>query len=321
MHALVWVSLLALAASDGEGVFRRKVLTSDRVALALYRYVPPGGGRAHPPVLLVPELGFGREAFDLRGRGLAPYLVSQGREVYVLEPRGHGKSSAPPGWRLAEIVERDLPAALEVISRACVGRVDVVAHGFGGTLVLAAAAKELAGKMGRIVALSTPAEPELPNRHTAAVLRAGGKLSALATDPEGAAVFHMLYTRGGQLDAAVVTELRATGLSDLSGAAARDLLRWMEKGDLPLADGSTMKQRLAALDRPTLLFLPLLDNFAHPEFASPLRELAKGPVQVRVLSRLELFREDYTHLSMLHGQDAPKDVFAPALKFLNEKTK
>ncbi|MHB8877272.1 MAG: hypothetical protein ACYC8T_26535, partial [Myxococcaceae bacterium] len=71
------------AEDTAPGFFRRKVVSRDGVALALYRYVPAGGGVTRPPVLLVPELGLGRESFDLAGEGLARFLVAHGREVYV----------------------------------------------------------------------------------------------------------------------------------------------------------------------------------------------------------------------------------------------
>jgi hypothetical protein len=60
------------------------------------------------------------------------------------------------------------------------------------------------------------------------------------------------------------------------------------------------------------------DNFAHPEFGAPLRELAPAPVRMELLTRVNLLSEDYTHLSLLHGAGAPAEIFGPLLRFLDE---
>src|SRR5512140_134438 len=155
--------LLALAAAAGSApaqkarVFRNAIRTSDGTPVYLYRYVPPdGGGLGARPVLLVPELGFSRAAFDARDAGLARFLQRRGRDTFVLEPRGHGQSGAPEGWHLADLVAQDLPAALAEIQKLRDGPVDLVGYGWGGTLALAATPRELAGRVGRVVALSTP---------------------------------------------------------------------------------------------------------------------------------------------------------------------
>lgn len=311
MRILVAIWLLASAAAFGQPkVLRRKVLTADGITLALTRLQPEASrGR---PVLIVPELGFGGELYE---NSLAAFLASKGRDVFVLEPRGHGRSSKPRAWRLSQLIEVDLPAAVSAIEKSNEQAIDLVVHGYGGTLVLAACSKELSGKIGRVVALSTPVEAELPNEATRQLLSSGGGLTRL-----GANTWEMLFARGAKIERSRLERIRTEDLSDLGEAAAGDLLAWMRSGDLALADGSSLKSRLAAYERPTLLVLPLQDNFAHPEFASPLREISKAPVTVRVLSRAELHAEDYSHLSVLLGSEAATDVFAPALSFLDEGT-
>lgn len=311
-------STLAFAAPK-ERVFRRRVRACDGASLALSRYVPVGGGGGRAPVLVIPDLGMGREAFDLRSRGLAPFFQSEGREVFVAELRGQTRWPAPPRWRLKELVACDLPPVARAIAAVRPGPIDLVVHGFSGALVLAAVPKELEGKVRRVVAISPAVAPEVPNRFVESLLRSGGRLSTFGTDPEGARVFELLFARGGAFGAGVLSELRDTGMRDLGRAAAADLLAWMKTGDLTLADGTTVQGRIARYDRPTLLLLPLRDNFSHPEFASPLRERSRALVSVRVLSRLEYLTEDYSHVSVLHGVGAIAEVFRPALRFLDEE--
>jgi pimeloyl-ACP methyl ester carboxylesterase len=296
-------------------VARRKVRSGDGAALALYRYAPDGGGGGRPAVLLVPDLGFGREVFDLQGEGLAPFLRRHERDTYVVELRGQGSAEAPAAWSLSEWATLDLPAAVDAVRQAHPGGpIDLVVHGYGGALAIAAASRELEGKVRRVIALSPAVAPEVPNEVVRRLLATPGTLSRAV--PERA--FEMLFTRDGNLSGWQRGLLEKNGPRDLGQSAAKDLLRWMEAGDLTFPDGTTVRGRIAAYDRPTLVVLPMIDNYAHAEFAEPLRALApKAKVQLRSLSRLYLEAEDYTHLSMLHGRGAARDIFLPALGFLD----
>lgn len=299
------------------GVFRRKLVAPDGVALALYRYVPEAAASAAPPVLLVPDLGMTHEIYDLGGQGLAPYLRARGREVFVLEFRGHGASQAPEGWGLDDVGSKDLVAAVDVIRKERPGSVvDAVVLGWGGALFLGAAATDLAGKVGRIVALSTPVHPSVPNPTARKVLRAGGRFRTLGGTFAGGRELDLLFTLGGQFHAGRVGALREA-LVDLGERPSRELLSWFEAGDLVHKDGTTLRGRLAGLRGPVLVVLPLGDNWAHPEFASVLqKEAPHAEVSFRLLSRVERCEEDYTHLSMVQGKEADRDVFDPALAFL-----
>jgi pimeloyl-ACP methyl ester carboxylesterase len=296
-------------------VARRKVRSGDGASLALYRYAPEGGGGWRPAVLLVPDLGFGRESFDLQGEGLAPFLRRHGRDTYVVELRGQGNADAPAAWSLYEWAAVDLPAAVDAVQQAHPGGpVDLVVHGYGGALAIAAASRELQGKVRRVLAFSPAVAPEVPNEVVRKLLAAPGTLSRAVPERD----FELLFTRDGNLSGWQRGMLEKNGPHDLGPSAAKDLLRWMESGDLSFPDGTTVRGRIAGYDRPTLVILPMLDNYAHAEFAEPLRALApKAKVTLRSLSRLYLEAEDYTHLSMLHGRGAAQDVFLPALAFLD----
>ena len=301
---------LALAAGAGD-VFRNALRTSDGTPVYLYRYVPADGGTGARPVLLVPELGFSRAAFDARDAGLARFLQRRGRDAFVLEPRGHGQSSAPEGWHLADIVARDLPAAVQEIQKLRGGPVDLVGYGYGGTLALAATALELKGQVGRVVALSTPVAAELPNEATRSMLQRAAGFG------DDAGAFELLFARGGLFSPGVLSKVRDETRS-LGPTASRELLGWMETGELALP-GEPLTSRLGRYDLPTFLVMALADNFAHPEFASPLRDLAPSRVRVKLLSKLYMLREDYAHVSLVQGTGAPGDVFAPALEFLDAR--
>jgi len=312
--ALLVVAATAARAEDLK-VSRRKVVSRDGAALALYRYAPESGGGGRPAVLLVPDLGFGRETYDLAGEGLAPFLQRHGRDTYVAELRGQGNADAPAAWSLSEWTTLDLPAVVEAVQKAHPGGpVDLVVHGYGGALAVAAAPKELAGKIRRVIAFSPAAAPEVPNEIARKLLSTPGTLARAVPERQ----FELLFARDASIHGDTRALLEKEAPRDLGPAAAKDLLGWMEKGDLPLGDGSTVKDRIGAYDRTTLVILPLLDNWAHAEFAEPLRAMApRARVKLRTLSKLYLEADDYSHLGMLVGRGAVKDAFVPALAFLD----
>lgn len=303
--------LAALLAQGGEGcVARRAVRAADGTALALYRYAPTCGAPSLRRVLLVPDLGHGGQVYG----GLAAVLVRRGWTVYVAELRSQG-AARRPGFHLADLARLDVPAIAAALQADGAAPFDLVAQGWEGSLALAAAATELRGAVGRVVALSTPVEADVPSRLLEAALRAGGRLSALGTDPEAARIF-ALIAGGGRTPPEDLARLRASAYSDLGWTASAELLEWMQQGDLPLGDGTTVRGRLAALDRPTLLLLPLADGFAPSELAAPLREYVAGPVALRAFTKAQYDAEDYDHLSLLRGAGARRDVFRPLVAFL-----
>jgi pimeloyl-ACP methyl ester carboxylesterase len=306
---------LLLGAAPPLHVAHRRVTSSDGVALALYRYTLEEGA-AGPAVLLVPELGMGRAVFDLEGEGLARYFAARGRRVYVAELRGQGAATSPASrLALAAVVRRDLPAVLEASGER---EVDLLVHGYAGTLALAAATRELQGRVRRVVALATPVLPEVPSPVALEVLRAGADFRALSADPLGARALELLFTFQGRFKPGRLEALSAHALFPLGAPLAADLLKWMQTGDLPLGDGTTVLTRLASYDRPTLVFCGLADGFANPEFVTPLATVSKAKVTLRTFNRFELAHEDYSHLSLVMGERAAAEVFEPARRFLEE---
>ncbi len=309
---LLCAAIVSGLPEDDLSVSRRKVIADDGVALALYRYSPLATGR--PPVLLIADFGFGRSAFDWHGAGLARWLARHGRTVYVAEVRGQGKASVA-GWTPAEVLQYDLPAIAAAIPEPTF---DVVAHGWAGTLALAASVKEWKGRVGKVVSLSTPAEFMVPSRLALAVLKNGGKIASLGGDPEGAHIFELLFAMNALFSRDQLSSLRSEMVTDFGPRASRALLQWMTSGDLTLGTGESLKARLKAYDRPTIQFLGLANGWANPELCGVLREVSAAKVKLRVFSRFDYLSEDYSHLSLLQGENAPREIFAHALKFLNE---
>lgn len=308
------VAVAAALAALPVQVAHRGVRAADGANLGVIRYALDAPRSGQPRVLIVGELGHGRALWD----GLSRSLAARGYVVYLAQLRGQGEARLP-AWRLRDWVAFDLPAVARALAEDGAREFALIAHGFGGTLALAAAVQELRGQVTRVVALSTPVEAQVPSRLVERFLEGGGRFSALGTDPESVRLFQLVQGGGPTARREAVANFRARGVSDLGQVASGELLDWMRAGDLALADGSTVLSRLAAYDRPTFLVLPLDDGFASSEMAAPLREVSRAAVTMRALNRAEYVGEDYDHASMVLGRRARADVWTWALRFLEAR--
>jgi pimeloyl-ACP methyl ester carboxylesterase len=302
--------MLVLTRPPEVEISHRKVVTADGAAIGLHRFLPPGGTSLKPPVLLLADVGFGRPLFDFKGAGLARWLAARGRAVYVAELRGQGASDA--GHSLRTIVHLDLPAIAEVIAKERPGPIDLVAQGFVGSLAIAATTKEL--QVRRVVALSTPVAAEEPTELAHVFLSNGGRFSTLASSPEGFGMFEQLFALSAEIDPTVMRGL-AGSTRDLSRGVSAELLTWMQVGDLPLDDGTSVVSRLKLSDRPTLLLVGLADGFTPSESCVPLRGLTKGKVEIKMFSRM-VEGDDFAHASLLQGRRAAAKVYPAIRDFL-----
>ncbi len=316
--------LLALLLSVGELVGGQVYLARANAGgaeVAVWRYVA-AGARKGPPVLLLPELGMGRQLFDHNGAGLARTLQAAGREVFVLEWRGTGRSS--PSVRglggLDSLFDGDAHAALRLAREASSdGRVQLVGVGLGGAAAYLLAA-EPGARVAAVVAFSVPAVYEVPNEAVRGVLaaaRASGKEPSAAIDlrayshlpaPVGKGerdLFQLLFEYGDKLPGGRAESLRAA-LGTAAPELLDDVVRWMEQGDLPR--GPRIRDALAILTAPLLVIAAPRDNLVHLEHALAVRKLAPRAAQEEiVLSRIEGFPEDAGHLA-LAAEWAAKDL-------------
>jgi hypothetical protein len=172
-----------------------------------------------------------------------------------------------------------------------------------------------------VVALNTPVAAEVPSALVEQFLASGGKLADLTSTNRGASDFELMFAMASKFPPRVLSAVETGGVRDLGELQATELLGWMKSGDLALdagraADGQapladppdTVLTRLRAYDRPTLQLLALADGWASPELCSPLRELSKAKVTLQTFSRF-VHGTDYSHVSVLLGQQAPATVF------------
>ena len=302
--------LLLLGAEPEFEARHRKVSTGDGASLALYSLrLASTSSLQRGDVLLVADFGFGRTLLT----PLARRLAFEGYRVFVAELRGQG--AADSAHSLQNTWAFDLPAVFAAVSKEAPGPVHLVVHGYAGSMVMAAVASGSTLQVGQIVALNTPVSAEPPTELLESFLSTGGRFSTLAASPEGFVAFEQLFTMGSRADRRSRSAVATLAARDLGRPLASELLAWMQAGDLPLGDGTSLQTRLRALDRPTLLMLALADAFAPTEACEPLRDVAKGPVTVRLFSRVAQ-GDDYAHASLFLGQRADQQVFTEIVEFL-----
>ena len=98
-----------------------------------FHYVTAGTG---DPVLLIP----GWPESWIAWRKVLPLLVSAGRRVVVLDPRGFGESDKPAGGYDLDTAARDLHGFLEATNLSTPGGIDIIAHDVGTWIAHAHAA-------------------------------------------------------------------------------------------------------------------------------------------------------------------------------------
>ena len=98
-----------------------------------FHYVTAGTG---DPVLLIP----GWPESWIAWRKVLPLLVSAGRRVVVIDPKGFGESDKPAGGYDLDTAARDLHGFLEATNLATPGGIDIIAHDVGTWIAHAHAA-------------------------------------------------------------------------------------------------------------------------------------------------------------------------------------
>src|SRR5271157_5212312 len=147
LRTLVLVAASAVLATS---VFAQHATSADQIEHHVvmidgtrFHYVTAGTG---DPVLLLP----GWPESWIAWRKVLPLLVSAGRRVVVLDPRGFGESDKPAGGYDLDTASRDLHGFLESTNLATAGGIDVIAHDVG-TWIAHARAVEYPADVRRLV--------------------------------------------------------------------------------------------------------------------------------------------------------------------------
>ncbi|MCW5829950.1 MAG: alpha/beta fold hydrolase [Deltaproteobacteria bacterium] len=140
-------------------------LADDGHPVALHRIRPEGETKGRP-VILCHGIACNRYFFDHHPeRSFARSLAREGRDVWILEMRGHGHSRRASRvetilrhqWQFDDYVMGDLPAAIRTVQeRTGADRVDWIGHSMGGMVMYAYLMTHPGEDVGTVVALGSP---------------------------------------------------------------------------------------------------------------------------------------------------------------------
>ncbi len=284
-------------------------MTSDPKTIPLYNGIHSaihrfGEKPADQPLLLIHGSIEDSRIFHSRsGKGLAPYLASQGFDVFAPDLAGKGMSQPRihKGFEHSQqdFIERDLNLYLAHIQTIHPGkRVGLVAHSWGGVLLLA--------WMARYAPLDAlgPAVFFASKRRIA--VRSLRRLFMV----------DLMWTLGGEVGTALKGYLpaKAMGMGSDNEPAQfyREVNRWVYRKDWVGRDGFDYRAALQQKQLPPILYLAGAHDrvLGHPHDVQRLmHESGQSTAQYLKLGLDTGFRRNYGHIDILTDPHCPDDHF------------
>jgi polyhydroxyalkanoate synthase subunit PhaC len=313
--------------------FKKEVVVTAGVPLAMVRKRLAGAESTRAPVLLIHGFGQNRYAWHLPSRSFSNYLAAAGFDVFNLDLRGHGRSHKLGGIRSRGAhcyVEEDLPQAVAEVRALSGGRpVFLVGHSLGG-LVSYAAAPSLVGLVRGVVTLGSPYHFTRGSMFLGAVRAVNGSLRALRVplgnlpltlQPVGTALSgmtrvlkgraHPLPLRAwheGATEHHVLEEHFRLAFDRASLEDLRNLFDWAWERRFGGARGYAER-----FERSEDLSLLVIAG-SNDELASPK---AVRPAYERSRSRDKTYREyPFGHIDLIVGRDAPRTLWTDVRDWL-----
>lgn len=285
------------------------------VVLHVQRFRPEGGGL---PMLLIHGLvEDGRIFYSRSGKGLAPWLATQGYDVFVPDLRAHGQSTPAlqAGMQVTQrqLICEDLPALFELIEREYPGQPFFAAtHSWGGVWLASALIRQ----------------PQYLPR-VAGIVHFACKRVIYQRSLRKRVMIDLLWGRAAKLVSRfkgyVPARALGAGSADESCAVHRENLAWMSGGEWrDLEDGFDYALALDVLTWPPGLYLAGKHDryLGHVEDVKAFaRELGKHDAQIVLLEKGTGCSRDYGHNDMLAHTQAVDDHFPLVLSWLVQRSR
>lgn len=283
-----------------------RVRAADGALLALTRVEPEGD--AHRTPILFAHGTFSNRTMWLstNGKGLAPYLAAAGYDNWILETRGHGqvrqRRMRPSTTAFDAWINYDVPAALDYVSRHTGRPAFWIGHSAGGVIIYAHLARypESAAKLRGIVSFGSQS-------HYAA-RTPGGWIMVYFT----VAVSHLC----GHFPARL---LRLGPENEFLGVMTQ-WAGWNLKREWRSLDGFDYQTGLHRVRCPVLALAGGGDRFLAPEPGCRALFDALGSSDKRFIlySQANGHAEDYDHITLVVGRNAPREIWPTVHSWLNE---
>lgn len=315
--------------------------TSDGWSIALHRYLTERPAYAEP-IVLCHGLGSNRFNFDLaEDRSLVKALTAVGFEVWCLELRGHGCSDKPGwfgphawGFTFDDHLDRDLPAALEVIKRVTgQPRVFWIGHSLGGMLGYALAGDPDRDDLAGLVALAAPVwlDRSFGVGRLRLLARLAGPFQAVRFRPLARFFAPLLGRAPGPLcqpfmladsmEPRLVRRAMANLVENDSAALVRQVMSWV--GDRAFCSGDRERnflERLGNASTPVLLIAAEKDGLASPESVAPAYERIRSKDKLLRIFGTDAGDDfDFGHGDLLLGRLSPMAIHVEILDWLEQR--
>ncbi len=302
------------------------------------RRLPGEVSSAQPPVLCVHGIAIDHRNNDmLESLSIARALRAAGRDVWLLTLRSGLES---PTWRQRRLVRfdamarHDVPMAVEeVLERSGASRLDYVGFSMGGMLLYAALGRTIdVAAIRRVVILGSPGKMVPPLRLLSTLskvprwlvpgipLRLASRLVAFVAEPMRTPIHFLVYNprnvaRGVTAPALMtIRDIAQPLMADFAGFLAND-------GALSF-EGVPSLAGLANVRIPVRFFAGAGDRLAPPEAVRAAFDAwgaseTDGVDKAMTVLDQKVHGADYGHGDLAIGQNLARDVFAPAVAFLD----
>jgi poly[(R)-3-hydroxyalkanoate] polymerase subunit PhaC len=308
--------------------------------LALVRKRPPGGQAPRGALLLVHGLAQNRYNWHLKRRSFSAYLASRGWDVFNLELRGHGRSrrlGARIPTSFEDYVDRDVPAALDVMATLGHDRPFVVGHSLGGAIAYAVAGHHPArlggvvslsgvfrwGSATRMVSFLSRVLHRTDRAHRLLRLGAGvpfplelvGSLLSRRPSLAESALCPLHAWAKGSVEDDVLSEWLARGFDRTSGSVVTLMGRWARQGVFTDTAGDhDYAQAWARSGVPVLVIGGGRDRLAHAD-----HDVRPAFLASTASDRTYRCFESYGHIDLVHGRRAPHEVWPCVAEWLEAR--
>jgi len=323
-----------------------RVETHDGAHVALHRYLPQGPRRGNP-VILCHGIACNRFFWDISPeRSFAKALAAVGRDVWVIEMRGHGQShrvdplkpwqALSVRWDFDHYVQGDLPAAIAYVRKtAGTKKVDWIGHSMGGMVMYAYLGTTPGEDVGNVVTLGSPTF--LDNRFWAWRLataislpmqmvphwpiRVGAWAASgvvLALHP----ILPLPIYASKNMSARDAARLFHNVLDDISGGEVALGLQFIRNKGFLSRDGKvSYADAMREIRHPFLVAAGAKDYLVMPrDVRAAFERLGTKDKQLVVFSKKNGHSHDYGHADLVLGRNVRTEVLPVVMKWLEERT-
>lgn len=265
-----------------------------------------------PIFLLHGAVENGRIFYSSSGKGLGPYLASQGFDVYIGELRGRGLStpsiSRKSHYGQTEAITGDIPAFIEQIIKI---RGDCpqhwIAHSWGGVLLSSYLSRFEKHRhlVKSMVYVASKRRIKVFNLHRLYTVDFGWCFLA-----------PIIAGFAGYLPAKKI----GMGSDDETRNSLAQSIRWVTEENWIDDDGFDYKQAIAQASLPPILYLAGARDYClgNPKDVRDfMLESRADNAAFRVLSKANGNLHDYDHINILTHVDAQRDHFPMIVEWLN----